>query len=534
LSRLRKLRVRTRLAVTFGAVLLPLLAAELLAIWSFRRGLTDAAELELTNIVDHLYRVCALQRERALRAGAPSDRPRAEDLAFLRDVLGSFQVGRTGYAYVMEADGGLVIHPTLAGRNIIDSRGSDGVRFIERICKDAPRLADGRVGTIRYPWQDEAEGGGAPRMKILKYRWFAPWGWILAAGSYEEEVYGALGRAELFVLPLVVASVVLVVVLTLALSRWITRPLRQLSGAAAALAGGEPEQRVELPAGDEFGALARAFNAMADQIRRKTLELERRVEERTEELRVAQARLVQSMKLRALGDLVAGVAHEINNPLMASTTMLHVLAREAGEADAALQRRLDVLRRCNERIGRIVSHLRDFSRQSDFEPRPIPLALPLDSALLITGQQLLNHQIELRRELADDLPRIVGDPNTLEQVFLNLIANARDAMDRVDGPRVLTIRAVRAELDGRPAVAVSFADSGPGIPDEVREKMFEPFFTTKEVGRGTGLGLSIAYGIIEQHRGRIEVESTPGQGATFRIVLPAQPAEQPPPQEETP
>jgi len=106
-------------------------------------------------------------------------------------------------------------------------------------------------------------------------------------------------------------------------------------------------------------------------------------------------------------------------------------------------------------------------------------------------------------------------------VFLDIIANARDAMEGQSGPRELSIRAWRTKLGGRPAAAVTITDTGPGIPDEVREKLFEPFFTTKPVGKGTGLGLSIAYGIIEQHEGRIEAESAPGQGATFRITIPA-------------
>jgi hypothetical protein len=157
----RDLRIRTKLAVTFAAVLLPLLATEALAVWSFRRSLRESSEVELSNTVDHLVRLCAAQRERAvaaggstgLTAGALGTTPRAEDLAYLREVIRSFQVGRTGYAYAMDRSGMLLVHPSLEGRSILDSRDTDGVAFIQAITRRAPRLEPGETGTIRYPWQ---------------------------------------------------------------------------------------------------------------------------------------------------------------------------------------------------------------------------------------------------------------------------------------------------------------------------------------------------------------------------------------------
>jgi PAS domain S-box-containing protein len=242
------------------------------------------------------------------------------------------------------------------------------------------------------------------------------------------------------------------------------------------------------------------------------------------ELRRAQAWLVQTMKLRALGDLVSGVAHEINNPLMASTAILHVLERTADLADGPSRRRLDVLRRCNERIARIVDHLREFSRGPELELRSMRIEQPIDSALLITGQQLMNEQVVIRRDVRPDLPPVLGDAGFLEQALLDVIANAREAMATIDGEKVLAIRAAHATLRGRPAVAVEISDTGPGIPEEIRDKIFEPFFTTKVGGQGTGLGLAVVHGIVEQHGGRIEVDGAPGKGATFRILVPAAPA----------
>jgi len=139
---------------------------------------------------------------------------------------------------------------------------------------------------------------------------------------------------------------------------------------------------------------------------------------------------------------------------------------------------------------------------------------------MITGQQLLNHGIRVRKEYQPDLPKIRGDSTQLEQVFLNLIANAKDAMETAGRPKELTIRTALIRHYSWSDIEVSFQDTGVGIAEENREKIFEPFFSTKEVGKGTGLGLSICYGIIEAHGGRIELESRASEGTTFRVILP--------------
>ncbi len=240
------------------------------------------------------------------------------------------------------------------------------------------------------------------------------------------------------------------------------------------------------------------------------------------ELKAAQARLVEASKMRALGELVAGVAHELNNPLMASQTVLHVIMKKL-PPDWPERERLELIRKCNDRIARIVDHLRDFSRQTEPEFQEIDVNQPVENALMITGQQLLNHGISIVRNLSGGLPKILGDPNQLEQVFLNLISNARDAMEDSKGlKKELTITSSLAQ-DGRPpSVVVTVKDSGIGIPPEILDKVLEPFFSTKPVGKGTGLGLSLCFSIIEAHRGRLEIKSRPGEGTEVRIILPVQ------------
>ena len=237
------------------------------------------------------------------------------------------------------------------------------------------------------------------------------------------------------------------------------------------------------------------------------------------QLKSTQANLVEASKMRALGELVAGVAHEVNNPLMASQTILHVILKKM-PLDFPERSRLELISKCNDRIARIVNHLREFSRQTNPEFEDVDINQPIENALLITGQQLLDHGIRVVKDFQPDLPKIRGDSTQLEQVFLNLISNARDAMETAARKKELTIRTSLIRNYTWNDIEISITDTGGGITEENREKIFEPFFSTKEVGKGTGLGLSICYGIIEAHGGRIEVESRVNEGTTFRVILP--------------
>lgn len=237
-------------------------------------------------------------------------------------------------------------------------------------------------------------------------------------------------------------------------------------------------------------------------------------------LKAAQARLVEASKMRALGELVAGVAHELNNPLMASQTILHVMMRNIPEGWPERQR-LELIRKCNDRIEKIVDHLREFSRQTKPEFQEVDINQIIENALIITGQQLLNHGITLVKKLSARLPKVLGDSNQLEQVFLNLIANARDAIDESGGPKKeLTISSRLSQDDKQVFVRVSIKDTGIGISPENLEKVFEPFFSTKPVGKGTGLGLSLCFGIAEAHGGKIDIQSGEGEGTEVVLTLP--------------
>ena len=247
-------------------------------------------------------------------------------------------------------------------------------------------------------------------------------------------------------------------------------------------------------------------------------EMERRVEERTRALKETQVQLIQSGKLAALGTLAAGVAHELNQPMMVIRGYAQELLADKRLADQEIREDLRRIEGQTTRMVAIITHLRDFSRQSKGKRQPTDLNHVVTQAFTFLAQQLKTRNIDVVQALEPALPAVWMDPLQIEQVLLNLVTNARDAMEAT-GSGTITIRTERTQ-DGR--VALSVTDTGPGIAPDLQERIFDPFFTTKEVGKGTGLGLSICHGIVEEHAGELRVQSpvVDGRGAQFTIVLP--------------
>jgi nitrogen-specific signal transduction histidine kinase/CheY-like chemotaxis protein len=243
--------------------------------------------------------------------------------------------------------------------------------------------------------------------------------------------------------------------------------------------------------------------------------LEERVRERTAELVAVQTQMAQAEKLASLGRVAAGVAHEINNPLGGVLTFAS-LAIEDCPRDHPLHGNLDIIVKQSLRCRDIVKGLLAFSRQSQASPSLTSPNAILDATLHLLENQALFHNIEVVRDYARELPQVFIDPDQLQQVVMNIVLNAVDAMD---GKGRLTLRTAARVAEREVEIAV--ADSGKGIPQGVLPLIFEPFFTTKEVGKGTGLGLATVYGIVKQHGGWIELATAPGQGTTFRVYLPA-------------
>jgi two-component system C4-dicarboxylate transport sensor histidine kinase DctB len=264
-------------------------------------------------------------------------------------------------------------------------------------------------------------------------------------------------------------------------------------------------------------ASRKAMIHIMGDLRQTTTEMQRR----EQELRDKQEQLVQAGKLATLGELTTGVAHELNNPLNNiglfvgnAVDLIELAATEKGQVIGELRHAMQQVSKATE----IISHLRTFGRAAPVSREPISLREVIERALSLMREQLRLREIEVTVDLGPEEPVVVGNAIQLEQVFINLLTNARDAV--AESPR----KQIRiAAAAGYGAVDVTLADSGHGIPPGLERRIFDPFFTTKEVGKGTGLGLSITYGIINEHGGTISVVSPPGEGATFLIHLPLAP-----------
>ncbi len=263
--------------------------------------------------------------------------------------------------------------------------------------------------------------------------------------------------------------------------------------------------------------LALVYLALSRSVQeaKKNIELAKQLKAQMEEMRATEAQLIQSAKMASVGTLAAGVAHELNNPLFAILGRVELLMLHP-ELHLASDRARDYMRSIYEmaqRASTIVQELLAFSR-TNTTPEPVKVASIMDSALDLVEKDISRRGIHIRKEY-DATPLVIGLPNRLQQVFLNLLLNARDATP--DGGAIL----VRCwTQDGH--VAVSIKDNGAGIPAEARSRLFEPFFTTKEVGKGTGLGLYVCHRIVAEHHGRIRVDSQEGKGTEVVVELPCE------------
>jgi len=240
-----------------------------------------------------------------------------------------------------------------------------------------------------------------------------------------------------------------------------------------------------------------------------------------QKLQETHLQLIQLEKLRSLGEMAAGVAHEINNPL-GGILIYSSLLMEALPPDAAQRADLEKIVQETTRCQEIVKSLLEFARQSGPKKELIDVNRAITDGLLFLENQATFHNIEIIKELDTSLPPMLGNAGQLKQVFLNIIINAADA---THGRGALTIKTFLSE-DGN-KILIEFTDTGGGIPEDILPRIFDPFYTTKKVGEGTGLGLSMSYGIVKEHKGSIEVDTVLGSGTTFRVLLPVEYEEAP-------
>ncbi|GAB1541349.1 hypothetical protein NUACC21_40200 [Scytonema sp. NUACC21] len=502
-------------------------------------------------------------------------------LSKLSDFLRRLEVSRSGQVFILERNGMLiansskkqpfaVINHQIQRIKAIDSpdpmvRGV--TQQIQQTFKGFESIT--KPKKLRLDWQGEAH-----------FIYITPWrdkyglDWLVVISLPEQVFMARVNANTQTTILLCLAALTVASFMGYLTSRWIAHPILRMNQASQAMASGNLDQRVDVSNIQELNTLAHSFNHMAGQLHESfnalensKLELEDRVEERTAELKTTlselqrtQAQMIQSEKMSSLGQLVAGIAHEINNPvnfihgnishlndyIQDLLQMLYLYQQRHSDSDPEiqaladeidlefligdLQKMLVSMKVGTDRIRNIVLSLRNFSRMDEAEFKAVDIHEGLESTLLIL-QNRLKHKsdcppIEVIRHYGN-LPRVECYPGQLNQVFMNLLTNAIDALDEVyvkrsnqeveETPRQITIR-TSINLQW---VEIAIADNGLGMPEQIKNRIFDPFFTTKPVGKGTGMGLAISYQIItEKHGGKLECFSTLGKGTEMKIQLP--------------
>lgn len=319
-------------------------------------------------------------------------------------------------------------------------------------------------------------------------------------------------------------SIVISGTLCVILWNFVSTPVTLLAQGMRKIAAGDLDYKITINRKDEIGELANTFNAMSDELRKAKNEsmewsntLEKKVQEKTEAIHRAQQQLIHSEKLASLGRMAAGVAHEINSPLTGIVTFGHLLQKKFPEGTEDRED-IDVIIDQANRCSNIIKGLLGFARATTADKTGTNINDVINSTLNIVKNKADFFNIKLSSNLAPSLHLVRADAPQLQQVFLNMIVNAADACE---GKGSITITTSNVSDNGQDYVRIEFRDTGQGIKDEALEKIFEPFFTTKPVGKGTGLGLAVSHGIIQDHGGKITINTKIGEGTSFFVWLPA-------------
>ncbi|MDI7266834.1 MAG: HAMP domain-containing sensor histidine kinase [Myxococcota bacterium] len=416
-------------------------------------------------------------------------------------------------------DGGrALIHRALAGPGVtgvavwdrsgravtVETPGAPPMRPTAQPSFSVPRVSETAAGTIVLEPSPDRSATAAVRVTLG------------AAGDRARSLQGLL----LMYLGLSVISVL--VFGYVALTRLIVRPVERIAAAARRLGEGRDDARAQAAGGRELVELASAFNAMAEEVATHRRGMEEQIaslERVNAELRLAQEQVTRSAKLASVGQLAAGIAHEIGNPLTVVLGFFEVLESVepiAPEAREYLAR----MRAEAERVNRIIRNLLDYARAKPGPTEPTSVRSVVDSTVALLAPQKPFRGVEIRATTPADLPLVPASDDRLRQVLVNLLMNAAEAMG--EGGGTVSVTAEWTALpDGRAGVRISVADTGPGIPAHMVGSLFDPFVTTKSPGAGTGLGLAVCLGIVEGLGGTMAAANLPEGGARFDLILPA-------------
>lgn len=490
------------------------------------------------------------------------------ELKGLNAFLRGQKVGKTGKTFIIDHTGTLVANSSNSPNYDEKNKPIQATAIKDPQIQASAQYLKNQLGTfknlkqvqfVKFDWQGQMQW-----LQIVPWKNTAGLEWLVVVVLPEQDFMQEIHNNTLHNLLLMGIALLLTGIIAWRTTHWVVRPLADLNHAAQRIANGEWDQHLPLHRRDEIGELALTFNQMGNQLRSYFATLEQRVAERTQELanayrklKASQAQLVQSEKMASLGQMVAGIAHEMNTPLGYIKNNVELTRRLLNHLEEliqqheklaelmitepdnqiALQQQLAMVAELDqeyhedemisetqellkdtlygiEQISELVMNLKNFSRLDQAKIANVNLNENLDSVLLIANS-VLKHKVQIDKQYGD-IPAVSCSPSQLNQVFLNLITNAAQAIEHEQGK--ITLKTSADEH----FVQVSIQDNGKGIPKDVIAKIFDPFFTTKPIGQGTGLGLSISHQIVTQHGGKIKVASQEGKGTRFVVFIPRQ------------
>jgi signal transduction histidine kinase len=434
------------------------------------------------------------------------------DLSYISELLSESKLGQTGKLFIVDLQGKFVLHSRLA------DLAEQGTSRIPYFGKDQSTQTHAEVYTEVYKDYTGNEALGS-------------WKWIPSLRCYligEQDTKEAFRDIEHLVnsaMIIFIASTLLIVGISYGVMGRTTGPIKRLSEMVTSFANGHFGKTLSTSRRDEIGSLVAGFNVMADKLKKAHAELEGKVDASNKELEIAyqmlkqrQEQLIRSEKMAALGQLSAGIAHEIRTPLTSIKIFIQSLAKEI-DLDENQKEDFRIVMREIDRMNEHITRFLNFARPEEPLFQAINVTALVKDAVNLLAAKLRSGGIRLDISLPEEHARVEGDPRQLAQVFLNLLLNAVEAMPQ--GGTLTIHSAVKVNPDShQDLLQIVIKDTGHGVREKDRPYVFDPFFTTKE--GGTGLGLSIVYSIVQKHNGRIEVESESGKGSSFILSLPIQ------------
>ena len=437
---------------------------------------------------------------------------------------------------------------TKDGKLVYSTREQDFLKDVSHLLPESDDLFPGHGGDGVKTFNDIVRDGNNEILMTYAYSTGLrdiDLGWILIVEQGIDELFAPATRLKYQILTASLIVILVGIFIGFFISNSISRAFRNLTDAAVRIGKGDLDTKIEVKSKDEIGQLGRAFKQMMEDLKTTTVKrdemaleivertkaedalkkaheeieawnerLEQRVKDKTEELKVTYGQLFQADKLSSLGQMAAGVAHELNSPLTGLISMLRNY-RDNARKDSEEYKHMSLMYEACEHMSKIINDFNAFSRKSESEHIEFKLIEVIESSLSLIMSQLRLKNISVIKEYADEHRMVKGNKTELQQVVLNIIRNAIDSM--ADNGRLVIKEGISRDKKN---VVIEFIDNGCGIEKSEIKNVFEPFVTTKPQGKGTGLGLSVSYAIIKNHRGDIKVESEIGKGSTFTILIP--------------